>query len=161
VCTLIGSAFSYPIRFLCLLLTMTLSAPWNQRHVHWIKDPKIHAAPGKSWSGQFRKLMFHEQCSPGLILFFRVQECRLEYCSKVYFLCPVTEKSWSMNSLLKLLRVFYVRVDSSKVMTTRLRDTFVGLSTSRLSVFTPSPLYKALPDWLNDGHQQDAAEFTK
>ncbi|KAF8987788.1 hypothetical protein BGZ52_002787 [Haplosporangium bisporale] len=53
------------------------------------------------------------------------------------------------------------KVDSTKVMTTRLRDTFVGLSTSRLSVFTPSPLYKALPDWLNDGHQQDAAEFTK
>ncbi|KAG0335337.1 Ubiquitin carboxyl-terminal hydrolase 38 [Podila horticola] len=52
------------------------------------------------------------------------------------------------------------KVDPSKVMTTRLRDTFVGLSTSRLSVFTPSPLYKALPAWLNDGHQQDAAEFT-
>ncbi|KAG0023562.1 Ubiquitin carboxyl-terminal hydrolase 35 [Podila clonocystis] len=53
------------------------------------------------------------------------------------------------------------KVDSSKVMTTRLRETFVGLSTSRLSVFTPSPLYKTLPEWLNDGHQQDAAEFTK
>ncbi|KAF9329638.1 Ubiquitin carboxyl-terminal hydrolase 35 [Podila minutissima] len=53
------------------------------------------------------------------------------------------------------------KMDPSKVMTTKLRDTFVGLSTSRLSVFTPSPLYKTLPDWLNDGHQQDAAEFTK
>ncbi|KAF9425635.1 Ubiquitin carboxyl-terminal hydrolase 35 [Podila epigama] len=53
------------------------------------------------------------------------------------------------------------RVHSSKVMTTKLRETFVGLSTSRLSVFTPSMLYKALPDWLNDGHQQDATEFTK
>ncbi|KAF9300826.1 Ubiquitin carboxyl-terminal hydrolase 35 [Mortierella antarctica] len=52
------------------------------------------------------------------------------------------------------------KMDPSKVMTTKLRDTFVGLSTSRLSVFTPSPLYKTLPDWLNDGHQQDAAEFT-
>ncbi|KAF9929756.1 Ubiquitin carboxyl-terminal hydrolase 35, partial [Modicella reniformis] len=52
-------------------------------------------------------------------------------------------------------------VDSSKVMTTRLRETFAGLSTSRLSIVTPSALYKALPEWLNDGHQQDAAEFAK
>ncbi|KAG0250548.1 Ubiquitin carboxyl-terminal hydrolase 35 [Mortierella polycephala] len=60
-----------------------------------------------------------------------------------------------MNSAIRAL------VDPSKVMTTRLRETFTGLSTSRLSFFTPAPLYKALPDWLNDGHQQDAAEFTK
>ncbi|KAF9183941.1 Ubiquitin carboxyl-terminal hydrolase 35 [Haplosporangium sp. Z 11] len=60
-----------------------------------------------------------------------------------------------MNSAIRAL------VDPSKVMTTRLRETFTGLSTSRLSIFTPAPLYKALPDWLNDGHQQDAAEFTK
>ncbi|KAF9932478.1 hypothetical protein BGZ67_004717 [Mortierella alpina] len=46
-------------------------------------------------------------------------------------------------------------------MTLRLRDTFIGLSTSRLSIFTPLMLYKALPEWLNDGHQQDAAEFTQ
>ncbi|KAG0289805.1 Ubiquitin carboxyl-terminal hydrolase 35, partial [Dissophora globulifera] len=53
------------------------------------------------------------------------------------------------------------KVEVSKVMTTRLRETFTSLSTPRLSIFTPSALYKALPDWLNDGHQQDAAEFTK
>ena len=46
-------------------------------------------------------------------------------------------------------------------MTLRLRETFIGLSTSRLSIFTPLTLYKALPEWLNDGHQQDAAEFTQ
>ena len=55
--------------------------------------------------------------------------------------------------------IAYHRVDPSKAMTTRLRETFVSLSTSRLTIFTPSALYKALPDWLNDGHQQDAAEF--
>ncbi|KAG0087208.1 Ubiquitin carboxyl-terminal hydrolase 35 [Podila epicladia] len=71
---------------------------------------------------------------------------RALYCSPEF-------KNAVLNSTQKL--------DPSKVMTTRLRDTFLGLSTSRLSVFTPSPLYKALPDWLNDGHQQDAAEFTK
>ncbi|GJJ78628.1 ubiquitin carboxyl-terminal hydrolase 35/38 [Entomortierella parvispora] len=54
-----------------------------------------------------------------------------------------------------------LRVDPSKVMTTKLRETFVSLSTSRLTIFTPSALYKALPEWLNDGHQQDAAEFIK
>ncbi|KAG0099583.1 Ubiquitin carboxyl-terminal hydrolase 35 [Podila epicladia] len=70
---------------------------------------------------------------------------RALYCSPEF-------KNAVLNSTQKL--------DPSKVMTTRLRDTFLGLSTSRLSVFTPSPLYKALPDWLNDGHQQDAAEFT-
>ncbi|KAG0357571.1 hypothetical protein BGZ54_000282 [Gamsiella multidivaricata] len=53
------------------------------------------------------------------------------------------------------------KVEPSKVLTTRLRETFTGLSTPRLSIFTPSALYKSLPDWLNDGHQQDAAEFTK
>ncbi|KAG0001717.1 Ubiquitin carboxyl-terminal hydrolase 35, partial [Entomortierella chlamydospora] len=53
------------------------------------------------------------------------------------------------------------KVDSSKIMTTRLRETFSGLATPRLSIIKPSTLYKALPDWLNDGHQQDAAEFTK
>ncbi|KAF9277414.1 Ubiquitin carboxyl-terminal hydrolase 35 [Mortierella alpina] len=51
-------------------------------------------------------------------------------------------------------------VDPKKPMTSRLRETFTGLSTSRLSIFTPLMLYKALPEWLNDGHQQDAAEFT-
>ncbi|KAF8927051.1 Ubiquitin carboxyl-terminal hydrolase 35 [Dissophora ornata] len=53
------------------------------------------------------------------------------------------------------------KVEPSKVMTVRLRETFLGLSTPRLSIITPSALYKALPDWLNNGHQQDAAEFTK
>ncbi|KAF9561540.1 Ubiquitin carboxyl-terminal hydrolase 35 [Mortierella alpina] len=51
-------------------------------------------------------------------------------------------------------------VDPKKIMTLSLRETFIGLSTSRLSIFTPLMLYKALPEWLNDGHQQDAAEFT-
>ncbi|KAF9438718.1 hypothetical protein BGZ76_005450 [Entomortierella beljakovae] len=54
-----------------------------------------------------------------------------------------------------------LKVDSSKVMTNRLRETFSGLATPRLSIVKPSGLYRALPDWLNDGHQQDAAEFTK
>ncbi|ORZ01844.1 hypothetical protein BCR41DRAFT_210544 [Lobosporangium transversale] len=54
-----------------------------------------------------------------------------------------------------------LKVEPSKVMTTRLRETFNNLSTPRLSVVTPSALYKALPNWLNDGHQQDAAEFIK
>ncbi|KAG0205463.1 Ubiquitin carboxyl-terminal hydrolase 35 [Mortierella sp. NVP41] len=53
------------------------------------------------------------------------------------------------------------KVPPAKAITTRLRETFTGMSTSRLSIFTPLTLYKALPDWLNDGHQQDAAEFTK
>ncbi|KAG0303106.1 Ubiquitin carboxyl-terminal hydrolase 35 [Linnemannia gamsii] len=53
------------------------------------------------------------------------------------------------------------KVPPGKVLTTRLRETFTGMSTSRLSIYTPLTLYKALPDWLNDGHQQDAAEFTK
>ncbi|KAI1314684.1 Ubiquitin carboxyl-terminal hydrolase 35 [Mortierella claussenii] len=67
--------------------------------------------------------------------------------------CSVNFKQAILNDTAK--------VDSSKVMTTKLRETFIGLSTPRLSVVTPSALYKALPDWLNDGHQQDAAEFTK
>ncbi|KAF9353512.1 Ubiquitin carboxyl-terminal hydrolase 35 [Mortierella sp. NVP85] len=54
-----------------------------------------------------------------------------------------------------------LKVDKSKVITTQLRETFNGLSTPRLAIFTPSPLYRALPDWLNDGRQQDAAEFIK
>ncbi|KAG0236109.1 hypothetical protein BGX31_004070 [Mortierella sp. GBA43] len=54
-----------------------------------------------------------------------------------------------------------LKVDPTKVITTRLRETFSALSTSRLAIATPTSLYKALPDWLNDGHQQDAAEFTK
>ncbi|KAF9921594.1 Ubiquitin carboxyl-terminal hydrolase 35 [Linnemannia zychae] len=53
------------------------------------------------------------------------------------------------------------RVPPVKALTNRLRETFTGMSTSRLSIYTPLALYKALPDWLNDGHQQDAAEFTK
>ncbi|KAK3806869.1 MAG: hypothetical protein J3R72DRAFT_104123 [Linnemannia gamsii] len=53
------------------------------------------------------------------------------------------------------------KVPPGKVLTARLRETFTGMSTSRLSIYTPLTLYKALPDWLNDGHQQDAAEFTK
>ncbi|KAG0273405.1 Ubiquitin carboxyl-terminal hydrolase 35 [Linnemannia exigua] len=53
------------------------------------------------------------------------------------------------------------KVPPGKVLTTRLREAFTGMSTSRLSIYTPLTLYKALPDWLNDGHQQDAAEFTK
>ncbi|KAF9586532.1 Ubiquitin carboxyl-terminal hydrolase 35 [Lunasporangiospora selenospora] len=53
------------------------------------------------------------------------------------------------------------KVESSKVTTTRMRETFVGLSSPRLSIFNPNILYRALPEWLNDGHQQDAAEFTK
>ncbi|KAK3809127.1 MAG: hypothetical protein J3Q66DRAFT_66589 [Benniella sp.] len=54
-----------------------------------------------------------------------------------------------------------LKVDTSKVITTRLRETFNALSTPRLVIFTPSPLYRALPDWLNDGRQQDAAELIK
>ncbi|KAF9121606.1 Ubiquitin carboxyl-terminal hydrolase 35 [Mortierella sp. 14UC] len=53
------------------------------------------------------------------------------------------------------------RVPREMALTTRLREAFTGMSTSRLSIYTPLTLYKALPDWLNDGHQQDAAEFTK
>ncbi|KAG0285295.1 Ubiquitin carboxyl-terminal hydrolase 35 [Linnemannia gamsii] len=53
------------------------------------------------------------------------------------------------------------KVPPGKLLTTRLREAFIGMSTSRLSIYTPLTLYKALPDWLNDGHQQDAAEFTK
>lgn len=53
------------------------------------------------------------------------------------------------------------KVPQTRALTTRLREAFTGMSTSRLSIYTPLTLYKALPDWLNDGHQQDAAEFTK
>ncbi|KAF9092118.1 Ubiquitin carboxyl-terminal hydrolase 35 [Mortierella sp. GBA35] len=63
------------------------------------------------------------------------------------------ETSWKKS--------FHIQIPPAKAITTRLRETFTGMSTSRLSIFTPLTLYKALPDWLNDGHQQDAAEFTK
>ncbi|KAG9062939.1 Ubiquitin carboxyl-terminal hydrolase 35 [Linnemannia hyalina] len=53
------------------------------------------------------------------------------------------------------------KVPQTKALTTRLREAFTGMSTSRLSIYTPLTLFKALPNWLNDGHQQDAAEFTK
>ncbi|KAF9542414.1 Ubiquitin carboxyl-terminal hydrolase 35 [Mortierella hygrophila] len=53
------------------------------------------------------------------------------------------------------------KVPQTKALTTRLREAFTGMSNSRLSIYTPLTLYKALPNWLNDGHQQDAAEFTK
>ncbi|KAF9985639.1 Ubiquitin carboxyl-terminal hydrolase 35 [Mortierella antarctica] len=65
------------------------------------------------------------------------------------------------SDLRQAVLVDIITADPKKIMTLRLRDTFIGLSTSRLSIFTPLMLYKALPEWLNDGHQQDAAEFTQ
>ncbi|KAF9947795.1 Ubiquitin carboxyl-terminal hydrolase 35 [Mortierella alpina] len=65
------------------------------------------------------------------------------------------------SDLRRAVLVDTLGVDPKKIMTLRLRETFIGLSTSRLSIFTPLMLYKALPEWLNDGHQQDAAEFTQ
>ncbi|KAF9199318.1 Ubiquitin carboxyl-terminal hydrolase 35 [Haplosporangium sp. Z 27] len=67
--------------------------------------------------------------------------------------CSVDFKQAILNDTLK--------VPTSKIITTKLRETFDGLVTPRLSIFKPSTLYRALPEWLNDGHQQDAAEFTK
>ncbi|KAF8978560.1 Ubiquitin carboxyl-terminal hydrolase 35 [Entomortierella lignicola] len=67
--------------------------------------------------------------------------------------CSVDFKQAILNDTLK--------VSTSKIITTKLRETFDGLVTPRLSIFKPSTLYRALPEWLNDGHQQDAAEFTK
>ncbi|KAF9350406.1 Ubiquitin carboxyl-terminal hydrolase 35 [Mortierella sp. AD094] len=66
-----------------------------------------------------------------------------------------------MNSA---LRALFCSTDFKQAIlndTLRLRETFNGLATPRLSIVKPSAFYKALPDWLNDGHQQDAAEFTK
>ncbi|CAO3570207.1 unnamed protein product [Mortierella alpina] len=65
------------------------------------------------------------------------------------------------SDLRRAVLVDTLGIDPKKTMTLRLRETFIGLSTSRLSIFTPLTLYKALPEWLNDGHQQDAAEFTQ
>ncbi|KAF9962855.1 Ubiquitin carboxyl-terminal hydrolase 35 [Mortierella alpina] len=65
------------------------------------------------------------------------------------------------SDLRRAVLVDTLGIDPKKTMTLRLRETFIGLSTSRLSIFTPLMLYKALPEWLNDGHQQDAAEFTQ